>query len=149
MNTGKYAVCSHDAYRSRYCLRVADDCGRITLVLTGRPSGGRRRKGETWDRLLHQGIHLLERFAQDNRVCVRDPHQNLQIKTVRHLSGGSEFVVYLDAVGETGTLEPRNVNLALIKQALGHKGIASVSIFTEPTDETAGKAGTAALASLF
>jgi hypothetical protein len=144
MNTGKYAVCSNDAYRSRYCLRVADDCGRITLVLTGR-----RRKGETWDGLLHQGIHLLERFAQDNRVCVRDPHQNLQIKKVRHLSGGSELVVYLDAVGETGTLEPRNVNLALIKQALGHKGIARVSIFTEPTDETAGKGGTAALASLF
>jgi len=58
------------------------------------------RKGETWDRLLHQGIHLLERFAQDNRVCVRDPDQNLQIKRVRHLSGGSEFVAYLDAVGE-------------------------------------------------
>jgi PD-(D/E)XK nuclease superfamily len=36
------------------------------------------RKGETWDRLLHRGIHLLERVAQDNRVCVRDPHQNLQ-----------------------------------------------------------------------
>src|ERR1700757_2010711 len=26
------------------------------------------KKGETWDRLVHQGIHLLERFAQADRV---------------------------------------------------------------------------------
>ena len=41
-----------------------------------------------------------------------------------------------------------NVNLAVIKQALGHKSIASTSIYTVPTDETAGKAVVAALASL-
>ena len=58
------------------------------------------KKAETWDRLLHQGIHLLERFAQDDRVRVHDPHQNLQIKKVRSLAGGSEFVAYLDAIGE-------------------------------------------------
>jgi hypothetical protein len=28
-----------------------------------------RKRGESWDRLLHQGIHLLERFAQDDRVA--------------------------------------------------------------------------------
>src|SRR5258708_7100777 len=32
------------------------------------------KKGETWDRLVHQGVHLLQKFAQDNRVCVRNPH---------------------------------------------------------------------------
>ena len=32
-----------------------------------------------------------------------------------------------------------NVNLAVIKQALGHKSIASTAIYTVPTDETAGK----------
>ena len=42
-----------------------------------------------------------------------------------------------------------NVNLAVIKQALGHKSIASTAIYTVPTDETAGKAVTAALASMF
>jgi type 1 fimbriae regulatory protein FimB len=42
-----------------------------------------------------------------------------------------------------------NVNLAVIKQALGHKSIASTAIYTVPTDETAGKAVTTALASMF
>ena len=41
-----------------------------------------------------------------------------------------------------------NVNLAVIKQALGHKSIASTAIYTVPTDETAGRAVIAALASL-
>lgn len=41
-----------------------------------------------------------------------------------------------------------NVNLALIKQALGHKSIASTAVYTVPTDEMAGKAVIAALASL-
>jgi hypothetical protein len=58
------------------------------------------KKGETWDRLLHQGIHLLERFAQDNRVRVRDPRKELQIQKLRLLDGGAEFVAYLDAIGE-------------------------------------------------
>ena len=58
------------------------------------------KKGETWDRLLHQGIHLLGRFAQDNRVRIRGPRKELQIQRLRLLSGGAEFVSYLDAVGE-------------------------------------------------
>jgi len=41
-----------------------------------------------------------------------------------------------------------NVNLAVIKQALGHKSIASTAIYTQPTDEMAGRAVVAALASL-
>jgi len=58
------------------------------------------KKGECWDRLVHQGVHLLERFAQENRVCVRAPQKNLQIRMVRALTGGHEFVGYLDAIGE-------------------------------------------------
>jgi hypothetical protein len=58
------------------------------------------KNGETWDRLLHQGIHLLQRFVQDDRVRVRNPQENLQMKILRSLAGGSEFVAYLDAVGE-------------------------------------------------
>src|SRR6202171_1194663 len=58
------------------------------------------KKGETWDRLLHQGIHLLQRFVQDDRVRVRNPQENLQMKILRSLAGGSEFVAYLDAIGE-------------------------------------------------
>jgi hypothetical protein len=57
-------------------------------------------KGNSWDRILHQGIHLLERFARDDRVHIRQPRKNLQVKMVRALPGGNEFVAYLDAIGE-------------------------------------------------
>lgn len=42
-----------------------------------------------------------------------------------------------------------NVNLAVIKQALGHKSIASTAVYTQPTDETAGRAVMTAIASMF
>ena len=57
-------------------------------------------KNDSWDRLYHQGIHLLERFAQDDRVQIRSPKQNLQVKLTRSLPGGSDFVSYVDAIGE-------------------------------------------------
>lgn len=57
------------------------------------------RKGESWDRLLRQGVRLLEQFARDNRVRIPTPQQNLQIKMVRRLPQGHEFVAYLDAIG--------------------------------------------------
>jgi hypothetical protein len=58
------------------------------------------KKGDTWDRVLHQGIHLLERFVQADRVRVRDPKQDLQVKILETLPGGNDFVAYLDAMGE-------------------------------------------------
>jgi hypothetical protein len=58
------------------------------------------KKGETWDRLVHQGVHLLERFAQDSRVRVHDPPNNLQIKILHNLPGGRDFLGYVDAIGE-------------------------------------------------
>jgi PD-(D/E)XK nuclease superfamily len=58
------------------------------------------RKGDSWDRLLHQGVHLLEKFVQDGRVSVPDPEQNLQLKINRSLPEGNEFVSYIDAIGE-------------------------------------------------
>lgn len=42
-----------------------------------------------------------------------------------------------------------NVNLAHIKQALGHKSIASTAIYTIPSDASTGKVVTTALASMF
>jgi hypothetical protein len=56
--------------------------------------------GDTWDSMLHQGIHLLERFAQDDRVVIRNPRRNLQVKLTRKLSSGNDFVAYIDAIGE-------------------------------------------------
>lgn len=42
-----------------------------------------------------------------------------------------------------------NVNLATVRVALGHKSIASTSIYAQPTDESAGKATLSAIASTF
>src|ERR1700756_3066757 len=55
--------------------------------------------GDSWDRMLEQGIQLLDRFCQDDRVRIRQPRRNLQIKFRRPLSGGNEFVAYIDAIG--------------------------------------------------
>jgi PD-(D/E)XK nuclease superfamily len=57
-------------------------------------------KNDSWDRLYHQGIHLLERFGQDDRVRIQRPKQNLQVKLTRALPCGGDFVSYIDAVGE-------------------------------------------------
>jgi len=57
------------------------------------------KKGDSWDRLLHQGVHLLQKFAQDDRVHVRRPKDNLQVKILRSLAGDNEFVSYVDALG--------------------------------------------------
>jgi hypothetical protein len=57
------------------------------------------KKGESWDRLLHQGIHLLQKFAQDDRVRIRRAKENLQVKIIRSLPGNNEFVSYVDALG--------------------------------------------------
>ena len=56
--------------------------------------------GATWDHMLQQGIQLLERFAQDDRVRVRQPRKNLQIKFTRPLLEGNDFVAYVDAIGQ-------------------------------------------------
>ena len=56
--------------------------------------------GDTWDRMLQKGIQLLERLAQDDRVCIRQPQHHLQIKFVRQLSSTNDFVAYVDAIGQ-------------------------------------------------
>ena len=55
---------------------------------------------DTWDRMLQQGIQLLERFAQDGRVRIRRPRSTQQIQFNRTLSSGNNFVSYVDAIGE-------------------------------------------------
>ena len=53
---------------------------------------------DTWDRMLEQGIMLLMRFCQDDRVRIQQPHRNLQIKFSRPV-GKADFVAYIDAIG--------------------------------------------------
>ena len=63
--------------------------------------------GDTWDRMLQQGIQLLDRFCQDDRIRIRQPRRNLQIKFVRPLLDKNDFVAYIDAIGKldgTGSL---------------------------------------------
>ena len=55
---------------------------------------------DSWDRMLRQGIVLLTRFCQDDRVRVCQPQRNLQVKFTRPLKEGNDFVAYIDAIGK-------------------------------------------------
>ena len=77
-------------------------------------------RNDTWDLMLEQGIQLLNRFCQEDRVRIRQPRRNLQIKFTRPLSAvkdkasesgntfgnefvnqlRNEFVAYVDAIGQ-------------------------------------------------
>src|SRR5271170_6242520 len=56
--------------------------------------------GDSWDRMLRQGIMLLTRFCQDNRIQVPQPRRNLQIKVTRPIGAKNDFVAYIDAIGK-------------------------------------------------
>ena len=56
--------------------------------------------GDTWERMLQQGIQLLDRFCQDDRIRIRQPRRNLQIKFTRPVSEKNDFVAYVDAIGK-------------------------------------------------
>jgi hypothetical protein len=50
--------------------------------------------------MLQSGVQLLDRFAQDDRVRIRQLRRNLQVKFNKPLSGQNDFVAYVDAVGD-------------------------------------------------
>lgn len=56
-------------------------------------------KGDSWDRMAHQGVHLLESFAREDRIRVCHPRQDLQVKVTRSLPNDNDFVAYIDALG--------------------------------------------------
>ncbi|MEK7281543.1 MAG: PD-(D/E)XK nuclease family protein [Chloroflexota bacterium] len=57
--------------------------------------------GDSWEKMLRQAERLLERFVQDNRVRIRNPRRNLQLKLVQPMSElGKDFVAYIDAIGQ-------------------------------------------------
>jgi hypothetical protein len=94
-----FGRCFEKALEAYFC---GEDCGVVFYREWGayREAGFEYKRGETWDRLLHQGVHLLERFAQDSRIRISQPKDNLQIKVVRHLPNAVQFISYIDAVGE-------------------------------------------------
>ena len=56
--------------------------------------------GDSWDRMLQQGIMLLDRFCQNDRIRIRQPRRNLQIKFICPISKNNDFVAYVDAIGK-------------------------------------------------
>ena len=48
--------------------------------------------------MLEQGIRLLIRFCQEDRIRVAQPRRNLQIKFTRKV-GKNDFVAYIDGIG--------------------------------------------------
>jgi len=94
-----FGRCFEKALESYFC---GDDCTAALYREWGTfgDTPFEYKKGETWDRLVHQGVHLLQRFARDNRIHIPQPKQNLQIKVVRELPNATQFVAYIDAIGE-------------------------------------------------
>ena len=55
--------------------------------------------------MFQQGIQLLERFAQDDRIRIRQPRRNQQVKLSRKISDTNDFVAYVDALdSSTGSV---------------------------------------------
>ena len=94
-----FGRCFEKALEAYFC---GDDCGATLYREWGayREAEFEYKRGETWDRLLHQGVHLLQLFVQDNRVRTPQPKENLQIKLVRELLNANQFISYIDAIGE-------------------------------------------------
>ncbi len=94
-----FGRCFEKALESYFC---GDDCAAALHREWGafRETPFEYKKGETWDRLIRQGVHLLERFAQHNRISIPQPQENLQLKIVQDLPNANQFVAYIDAIGE-------------------------------------------------
>ena len=56
--------------------------------------------GDNWDKMLQSGFQLLDRFAQEDRVRIRRPRKNLQVKFTKQISTNNTFVSNVDAIGE-------------------------------------------------
>ena len=54
--------------------------------------------GDSWERMARQGVQLLEQLARDDRIRIRQARRNLQVKLVRRLPNGNDFVAYIDAI---------------------------------------------------
>lgn len=50
--------------------------------------------------MAEQAVKLVEQFVRDERIAVPEPLRNLQVKYVQRLSDSSEFIDYIDALGE-------------------------------------------------
>src|SRR3979490_3073550 len=65
-----------------------------------RETGLHYSERDSWDRMLQSGMQLLDRFAQDDRIRIRQPRRNWQVKFNKPLPGQNDFVAFVDAIGE-------------------------------------------------
>src|SRR6266849_3169593 len=90
-------------YRHRYLdgWREKEDSAAVLFKEWGayRDAPLEHSNGDSWDRMAHQGVQLLEKLARDDRIRIRQPRRNLQTKLVRSLPHGNDFVAYIDAIG--------------------------------------------------
>lgn len=100
--------------------------------------------GDSWERMFRQGVQLLERLAQDDRIEISRPSRSMQIKLVRSLPNGNDFVAYIDAIGKldghccllewktTASRYPEEPNglLALDPQLICYSWISGISDVT-------------------
>ena len=93
-----FGRCFEKALAAYFC---KEDCGAALFKEWGpyQETQLEYGKGESWERFVRQGVGLLEQLARDDRIRIRQPRRNLQIKMVRKLPGGNEFLAYLDAIG--------------------------------------------------
>jgi len=54
---------------------------------------------DSWRTIYDQAIKLLELFVQQDRIEIRRPRRNLQVRVAKALSPTSQFVGYIDAYG--------------------------------------------------
>jgi hypothetical protein len=57
-------------------------------------------RADSWEGMLEQGNQLLRQFAQDGRISIPYPNQNLQRQVMRRLGPDHDFVGYIDALGQ-------------------------------------------------
>jgi hypothetical protein len=55
--------------------------------------------GDSWDRMFHQGVNLLNRFAQDDRIHIARPTHDLQVRLSKPLGKADTFVAHVDGLG--------------------------------------------------
>ena len=69
-----FGRCFERALEAYFC---GDDCGATLYREWGahREAQFEYKNADTWDKLAHQGVHLLERFAQDNRISCFAPER--------------------------------------------------------------------------
>ncbi len=113
-----------------------------------------RTNATVWpqDESLPLVVPIGNRVSEQIRVQILDVAKELMGGRLGVIEASRELTQFRHDVESQlagFALVASNVNLANVKQALGHKNIASTDIYAVPTDEQTGRSVNAALAGLF